>query len=351
MQREEMKGKISTVLGFIRPEELGFTLAHEHLVMDFRPACQELPFSSDRHLAMQPLALHNLEWVRKHRFSVLDNLLLLDEQEAIDETILYRNEGGKAIVEVSIPDLGRDPLSLARVSRATGVHVVMGAGYYTSTRCHGERLKKIGVDDLVEEFVTEIRDGVGDTGIRPGVLGELGCIWPLAETEKKVLQAAGRTQKITGIAINIHPGRDPRAPMEILEILVASGADPWHVMMSHTDRTLMTHESRVEVVKTGCSLIYDSIGREGYFDLETIIDIPNDNYRVNDILKLADEGFSDRIMLSCDVCTKDMRVRYGGHGYVHIPRYFVPLMRRKGVPESVIQDVVVHNPARVLTFF
>lgn len=350
MQRKDKIGKIQTVLGLIEPQELGLTLAHEHLVMDFRPACVDLEYASDRHLAMQPISLSNLDWVRKHRFSVLDNLLLMDEQEAIEETMLYKNEGGEAIVELSNPSLGRDPLSLARISKATGVHVIMGAGYYTSTRSHGEKIEKMGIDDLVEEFVTEINNGVDDTGIKPGVLGELGCVWPLAATEKKVLKAAGMTQKLTGIPINIHPGRDQRAPMEILEILSESGADLNHVMMSHIDRTLLTHESRVEVLKTGCSIIYDSIGREGYFDLDVIIDIPNDNYRINHIIQLTDEGFSDRIMLSCDICTKDMRVKYGGHGYVHIPKYFVPLMRRKGVPKDIIKKLLIDNPARVLAY-
>ena len=350
MNRTEMKGKIATVLGFIQPEELGFTLSHEHLVIDFRAIFKELPNASDRYLAMQPVAMHNLDWVKKHRFSVPDNLLLLDEQEAIDETLLYRNEGGEAIVEVSNRSFARDPLSLARISRATGVRVVMGGGYYNS-RSHDERLRKMGVDDLTEEFSSEIRDGVGDTGIRPGVLGEIGCLWPLAESEKKVLAAAGRTQKMTGIAINIHPGWSERAPMEILDILASAGADPRHVIISHTDRTLMSHESRVEALKTGCYLVYDSIGREGYFDLETIIDIPNDNYRVNDIMRLMDAGFPDQILLSADVCTKDMRVRYGGHGYVHIPKYFVPLMRRKGMSQEAVDKLLIHNPARSLTFF
>ena len=350
MNRTEMKGKIATVLGFIQPEELGFTLSHEHLVIDFRAIFKELPNASDRYLAMQPVAMHNLDWVKKHRFSVPDNLLLLDEQEAIDETLLYRNEGGEAIVEVSNRSFARDPLSLARISRATGVRVVMGGGYYNS-RSHDERLRKMGVDDLTEEFSSEIRDGVGDTGIRPGVLGEIGCLWPLAESEKKVLLAAGRTQKMTGIAINIHPGWSERAPMEILDILASAGADPRHVIISHTDRTLMSHESRVEALRTGCYLVYDSIGREGYFDLETIIDIPNDNYRVNDIMRLMDAGFPDQILLSADVCTKDMRVRYGGHGYVHIPKYFVPLMRRKGMSQEAVDKLLIHNPARSLTFF
>jgi len=350
MERDEMKGKIATVLGFIEPEDLGFTLAHEHLVIDFRAIFKELPTASDRHLAMQPVMMQNLDWIKKHRFAVPDNLLLLDEQEAIDETVLYRNEGGESIVEVSNRSFGRDPLSLARISRATGVRIVMGGGYYTS-RSHDERLKRIGVDELVEEFVGEIRNGVDDTGIRPGVLGEIGCLWPLADSERKILIAAGKTQSMTGIAINIHPGWSERAPMEIIEILVAAGADPEHIIISHTDRTLISHESRVEALKTGCYLVYDSIGREGYFDLETIVDIPNDNYRVNDIMRLMDAGYSDKILLSVDVCTKDMRVKYGGHGYVHIPKYFVPLMRRKGMSQEAIDKLLIHNPARSLAFF
>lgn len=345
-----MQGKIATVLGFIEPDTLGFTISHEHLVIDFRAIYTELPTASDRYLAMQPVSMHNLDWVRKHRFSVHDNLLLLDEQEAIDEVILYRNEGGESIVEVSNRSFGRDPLSLARISKATGVQIVMGGGYYTS-RSHDEKLKKIDVDALVEDFVDEIKNGIGDTGIRPGVLGEIGCLYPLADSEKKVLQAAAKTQKITGIPINIHPGWSERAPMEIIEIIASAGADLNHVILSHTDRTLMSHESRVEVLKTGCYLIYDSIGREGYFDLETIVDIPNDNYRVNDIMRLMDAGYGDKILLSVDVCTKDMRVKYGGHGYVHIPKYFVPLMRRKGLSQEAIDNLLIHNPAKAHTYF
>ncbi|WP_448807429.1 phosphotriesterase family protein [Aminobacterium colombiense] len=350
MERKEMKGKISTVLGFIAPEDLGFTLAHEHLVIDFRAIYKELPYASDRHLAMQPVAMQNLDWIKKHRFSVPDNLLLLDEQEAIDETILYRDEGGEAIVEVSNKSFARDPISLLRISRSTGVHIVMGGGYY-SARSHDSRIMNISVEELAEEFIAEIKYGVGDTGIRPGVLGEIGCTWPLADSEKKVLRAAGKAQKETGILINIHPGWSERAPMEILEILVNAGAEPEHVAFSHTDRTLLSHESRIEVLEAGSYLIYDSIGREGYFDLETIIDIPNDNYRINDIMRLMDAGYPDKIMLSVDVCTKDMRVRYGGHGYVHIPKYFVPLMRRKGMSQEAIDKLLIHNPAVSLTFF
>ncbi|WP_352404650.1 phosphotriesterase family protein [Sporanaerobacter acetigenes] len=350
MKREEMKGKISTVLGFIDPEDLGFTLAHEHLVIDFRAIFKELPYASDRYLAMQPVTMENLEWVKKHRFSVLDNLLLLDEKEAIDEVNLYRNQGGEAIVEVSNKSFARDPMSLFRISISTGIHIVMGGGYYTA-RSHDLRIKNIDIDELAEEFISEIQDGVDDTGIRPGVLGEIGCSWPLEESEKKVLKAAAKAQKKTGILINIHPGWSESAPLEILEILVDSGAEPNHVAFSHTDRTLLNHKARIEVLKTGSYLIYDSIGREGYFDLETIIDIPNDNYRVNDIMKLMDAGYANKIMLSADVCTKDMRVKYGGHGYVHIPKYFVPLLRRKGMCQEAINKLLIHNPSASLTFF
>jgi phosphotriesterase-related protein len=180
-------------------------------------------------------------------------------------------------------------------------------------------------------------------------MGEIGCSWPLKEGEKKVLKAAGRAQKETGVPINIHPGWNKRAPMEILEILSAEGANLNSVIMSHVDRTLLTHESRCEVAKTGCYLEYDAIGREGYFDLDFIVDIPNDNYRANEILKLMDAGFQNRILLSCDVCTKDMCCTYGGHGYAHILRYFVPLLRKKGLTNDEINTLIIDNPRNALT--
>ncbi|MST54788.1 hypothetical protein FYJ74_01815 [Pyramidobacter sp. SM-530-WT-4B] len=350
MERKDMAGKIFTVLGLIKPEELGKTIAHEHLVADFRCAWMELPYATDRAKALEPFSLKNSDWIRKHRFNVLDNLLLMDEDEAVEEAMLFKARGGDSMFELSNKSMARDPLALQRISRRTGLHIVMGGGYYV-VKSHAPSFKNRDVDSLTEEFINEVRYGADGTGIRPGILGELGCTWPLHPDERKVLVAAARTQKATGIPINVHPGWSAKSVMDILEILSDNGADLTHVAMSHTDRTLLTHEERVETLKSGCYLVYDSIGREGYFDQNTIIDIPNDNYRANHIIKLIEEGYGDKIMLSADVCTKDQRVKYGGHGYVHILSYFEPLLLKKGISREIVDKLLIHNPARSATYF
>lgn len=343
-----MECYVMTVLGPIKPEEMGITLSHEHLVMNFKAIYKEPKVATDYKKANEPVLLSNLDWVRKHRFSNLDNLMLLDEDIAIKEALFFKWEGGDTIVEVSNRNHGRDPRALARISRATGINVVMGGGYYWEPSWTDEDRRKTE-DDFYQEFIKEILEGVGNSGIRIGIMGEIGCSWPLKEGEIRVLRAAGRAQHDTGVPINIHPGWSSESPMEILAILANAGADLNHVVMSHVDRTLLSHESRCEVARTGCYLEYDAIGREGYFDLEFVVDIPNDNYRANEIIKLIEAGFLNKILLSSDICTKDMYCSYGGHGYGHILRYFVPLLRQKGLTDKEIETILIDNPRNMLT--
>lgn len=349
MTQRAYSGKVMTVLGLIDPKEMGITLPHEHILMDFRAIYKELTNATGVYLSKQPVSLENLDWVRKHRFSSMDNLFLLDEEEAIREVLDFKKEGGHTIVELSNRNHGRDPLGLARISRVTDINIVMGSGYYTARYMTPDKDRK-DVEQLAEEFVYEVTEGVGSTGIRVGVLGELGCSWPLKDFERKVLVAAAKAQIITGAPINVHPGRNDRAPMEILNILDKAGADLTKVVMSHVDRTLLSHELRCEMLETGCFLEYDSVGREGYFDTEIAVDIPNDNYRVNDIIRMVEAGYLDQILISSDICTKDMRLTYGGHGYGHILRYFVPLMKQKGMSENEINKIIIDNPLRATTF-
>lgn len=77
-------------------------------------------------------------------------------------------------------------------------------------------------DFMVEEIVG---GGIGGSGMQCGLIGEIGCSWPLTKTEKKSLEAAALAQKETGAPLLIHPGVNPKAPFEILDILEASGRE------------------------------------------------------------------------------------------------------------------------------
>ncbi|MCJ7790125.1 MAG: hypothetical protein MUP69_08090 [Candidatus Atribacteria bacterium] len=350
---KEMVGKVQTILGLVLPESLGITLPHEHLMIDFRMVFKEPKYASDRYKATMPVSLNNLEWVRHNRLSCLDNLLLGNEEEAITEAMLFKNEGGGTIVDVSNRSFARDPSALSRISRATGLNIIMGAGYFVSEA--STEIYQLSEKILENEFIKEVIEGVDNTGIKVGVIGELGCSWPLKRGEKKVLSAAARVQKITGIPISIHPGQHPDSPFEILDILISVGAKPEHIIIGHLERTLLTYESMEKFAKTGCYMEFDAFGKEGYFSAATktdlSVDIPNDHYRINMIIQLMQEGYGDQILVSQDICTKDMLNLYGGYGYAHILKRAVPIMRLKGMSEKDIMKVLKDNPQKVFTIF
>ena len=341
------RGLVQTVLGLVPPSELGATTTHEHLYADFSSMYRPAQDSPSPELADAPLALENLGWIRRNYYSNRPNLQLLDVDTAIGEVRKFREAGGGAIVEATTPGIGRSPDSLARISRESGVHVVMGAGFYVGA-AHPDDMDERGVEDLAREIVGDIVEGVGDGGVKVGVIGEMGCTWPLGPNEGKALSAAAIAQKETGAAISVHPGRHPDAPLEILEVLANNGADLSRVVMAHLDRTVFEFEAVQRIAASGCYLEWDLFGNEGSHYPNAEIDMPSDAQRLDFIRRAVDAGYSDKIVMGHDIFTKHRLVRYGGHGYGHILENIVPKMRRKGFSDDAIRAMTVDNPARLL---
>lgn len=352
MSIAELVGKAQTVLGAIDAEDLGITLPHEHLVVDIKVNITEPDGASERGLAYKPVSLETLSWLRYNPYASVDNMQLLDEQVAIKEAMLYKQAGGNTIVDLTLTGIGRDPKALARISRATGLNVIMGAGYYTGVS-HPPDMSSKTEDEITEEIVRDITIGVGDTQIRAGIIGEIGGSWPLQDNERKVMRAAARAQQRTGASINIHPGRNHNAPFEIIEVLADAGADLSRVIMSHIDARIRDHSERCKVAKTGCIIEYDLWGYEGHFPLyytSDVLDLPNDTQRVYDFLQLIDEGYLNQILISHDICVKSRLVCYGGWGYAHISNYVVPMMLKRGMTNEQLNTIMVENPKRLLQF-
>ena len=353
MIKSELAGKAQTVLGVIDSKDLGITLTHEHLLIDGKFIFTEPSGASERSLAYEKVDWSNLSWLRYHPYENLDNVRLLDEQEAIDEAILYKQAGGKTIVDVTVIGLGPDPRALARISRATGLNVVMGSGYYTAP-CHGPEMSSKTEEEITKEIVRDITVGTGTNAIRAGIVGEIGCSWPLQDNERKVLRAAAQAQQRTGVSMSVHPGRNRKAPFEIIEILGEAGADRSRVIMSHIDARIRDHSERCKLLKTGCVIEYDLWGWEGHFPsywtAEDFLDIPNDTQRIYEVRQLIEEGYIDQILISHDICCKSRRVRYGGWGYSHILNYVVPMMLQRGTTWEQIDRIMVENPKRLLCF-
>ena len=347
MASRQNRGLIQTVLGPVPKSELGPTMTHEHIYSDFsfmlRPA-QDTP-SED--LADAPITLGNLAWIRRNYYSNRSNLQLMDLGVITREVRAYGEAHGGAMVDATTAGIGRRPDALARISSESGVHIIMGAGFYVDA-VHPADMSERSAEDLAEEIVSDITEGVGGTGVRAGIIGEVGCSWPLTENERRSLAAAAIAQRETGAAILIHPGRHPSAPAEILELLGRDGADISRVIMGHLDRTVFELDALLAIAGSGCYLEWDLFGNEGSYYPLAEIDMPSDARRLDLIRGVADAGYIDRVVIGQDICTKHRLRRYGGHGYGHILENIVPKMRRKGFSEQEIQAITVDNPAAIL---
>ncbi len=353
MKQAELKGKVQTVMGLIEPSEMGITLPHEHLICDARTWHYATDEATERYWASQPVTIENLWWIRYHPFQNWDDLQLMDEELVIDEVMRYKALGGKTIVELTIRGLYPDPRAVARIARTTDLNIVMGTAYYveSSYPATGVDVYAKSEEEIAEEFIKDIFEGFGDTGIHAGLIGEIGCSWPFTESEQKVVRGGARAQKATGAAVNIHPGQNEMAAMECIKVLDKAGADLSRVVMSHCDRAVRDPASRIELARTGCTIEYDLFGREGYYPLRfRVLDIPNDAQRINEIKELADKGFEKQLFISHDNYTKSALCRYGGWGYGHILRDTVPVMKIKGLSQELIDTIMIENPERIFTF-
>jgi phosphotriesterase-related protein len=350
MRQTLSAGKVQTVLGVVDSDALGVTMVHEHLLHDSSVFFTEPAAAGDRPLAHQPVCLENLSWVRRNEIHSLDNIRLTDEALAIKEATLYQLARGDTMVELTTHGVfGRDPLGLVRISRATGLNIIMGTGYDVAA-LHTPTLIAQTDEEVTDELVNEIVAGVEHTGVRAGIIGEIGCS-TLNETERKVLRCCARAQQRTGVAISIHPTPNDAAALEILTILTDAGADPGHIIMGHVDISGFSRATCHQLADAGCYLGYDSFGMEGLMELPGLgrtVDL-RDTKRIDDIVALIADGYAERVVVSQDIPTKHRLVAYGGFGYAHILTDIVPTMLRKGVTEDQLDTILVENPKRVLT--
>ncbi|MGE0149996.1 MAG: hypothetical protein AB7R87_21770, partial [Parvibaculaceae bacterium] len=225
--------------------------------------------------------------------------------------------------------------------------IVMGTGFYVA-EYHPADLADASEEALGDRMLSEICQGTDAPDLRPGIIGEIGLSWPVREPERKVLRAAARVQRRTGYCLTIHPGRDPRAPMDAIRTIESAGGDPTRTIVDHLDRTLFDIADFVELARTGCYLEQDLFGWEtAYYPLAGIA-MPNDAIRLAAVMALIDKGFGAQLLVSMDVDTKTRLSQYGGEGYHHIIANVVPMMRAGGLDQAEIDRLIRSNPQRAL---
>ncbi len=334
-------GMIRTVLGDVPPADVGPAMIHEHVLFDFVPPGAP----GDRHAAA-PLTER---WQVDYRSNeCLWNMHQCDPAVATEELQAYARDGGALIVDQSVAGIARDADGLAAASRASEVHVVAAAGAYTAPYLDRQHIA-MTTRDLAELFATEVTHGLDGSSIRAGIIGEIGCSWPLAEVERRTLRASARAQGLTGAAISVHPGRHPEACAEILDILAAEGADLSRVILCHMDRTHADGEGIQALLDRGANVEWDFFGIEQSHYWMGDTELPNDLGRLRLIRRFEQGGHLGQLLISQDICTKTRLRRWGGHGYGHILRNARELMARLRFPDSLINALVRDNPVRLLT--
>lgn len=338
-----------TVLGPVPRDDLGIVLPHEHLLVRV-PQFVELDEVTLRARQEEPLTLENLGWVRQYWTYSADNLQMTSEELAIAEVSRFVAAGGSTLIDVTVPGLGRDPAALARISRAARLHIVMACGAY-HVKSHLAWIHGATEEQLADTWIAEARNGVGDTGIRPGII-KVGCTWPLHADEAKALRAAAIVQRKTGLAISLHPGRDRKAPAQIARLLADQGADLRRVVMGHLDGRVQDLEGLRELGAMGLYLELDVFGLEtSYFPVPGVVGIDglSDAQRLALVRGLIDAGFGEQVLVSHDIGTKHRLARYGGHGFDHLVSNVIPWMRQRGFTPGEIEMVFVRNPGSVAT--
>ena len=312
---QDLTGHVQTVLGRIPAEDLGFVLPHEHTGIQL--------------------------WQVPNRWDYWE--LSPDDALVVPELLAYRAAGGGTLVDLTLPGVGRDPLRLRRYAEASGVHIVMGTGWYRTAYYPAEVLiDRRSVDDLADELVAGIEGGVDGTDVRPGIIGELGTDKPwLTALEERVHRAAGRAARRTGLAITTHSVMSP-VGLAQLKVFEEEGVDPARVVIGHAD-SYPVLDHYLEIIRRGANLEFDFLGMS-FTPMER-----HGEPRIVDLAReLVERGHVDRLLLSQDVCHNSQLKAYGGNGYVYLFETFLPKLRATGVPEAAIHQMTALNPARIL---
>jgi phosphotriesterase-related protein len=311
LQTEWKDREVITVNGVIRPEEMGVTQTHEHLFLD----------------AMDHYPGYGYQ------------LVIDDEEVMAKEMEEFTGRGGRTICDVTLDEIGRDPVRLARFSRRTGIHVLMGCGWYREFG-YPAVVKEKTSRELADILVKEIEAGVGDTGIRVGFIGEIGTgRHSILPGEERVFRAAALAQARTGVAITTHTTRWGTLAMEQIALLEEYGADLSRVIIGHLGDRVGVHHL-LPIAEKG---VYVEVDNIGYLDYQP------EWVRADNVANLVHAGFTKQLLLSEDICMLNHLKYTGGKGYGYILEVFVPMLRERGVTDEQIHQMMVTNPANVFS--
>jgi predicted metal-dependent phosphotriesterase family hydrolase len=298
--------KAMTVAGPLEATALGATAVHEHV-------------------------LCSLHLTHRH---------VLDETDVgIHEMQLFREAGGNTLVDTTCIGIGRDAPGLLEISKGAEVNIVTATGFYRDLY-YPDIVSAMTSVELADLFIRELTEGIDGTGIRAGIIGELGTNHHhITPAEERVFRAGIIAHKETGAPITTHTFAGELALAQI-RLLLSEDVNPQRLIIGHMgDRRDLDHQIRI--LEYGVYIAYDHVG---------ITELQLDEVRAEMISQLIDRGYGDQILISCDIAAKTRLRWYGGLGYGQLFNTFIPLLKEKGVHDSDVKRITVDNPARVLGY-
>lgn len=336
---------IMTVNGVVPKEALGITTPHEHALIDI-----SVQYYGDR-------TPGSVGWDAKvgpqyydalmiNCYELRDNLRLDDPDLAITEVSLFAKAGGKTFVDVTLDGIGRDVRFLKRLAEETDMHVVTCCGYYTAD-AHPAWVKSKSVEEIAAVMIKELTEGIDGTNVKAGIIGEIGTGMEIDPEEIRVLKASAIAHKATGAPIMVHLCPWTKNGNRVLDLLEEEGVDLAHVCICHTD-ILFDLKDMKRIMDRGAYLEFDNFGKEfpvpcqyGRF--------PTDAERMEVFYQLIREGYAEKLLVSCDVCLKNLLTVHEGPGYAHFVTTIADEIRAKCEnAQQILETVLVKNPANYL---
>jgi phosphotriesterase-related protein len=301
-----------TATGPVDVAELGTTLTHEHVLVDFVGA----------------------DKVGRHRYDADEAF-----RAALPHLQALKARGCRTLVECTPAYLGRDPVLLRRLSQASGLQILTNTGYYGAAQ--DKFVPAHAYDEtaaqLEARWTAEWRDGIKGTGIRPAFMKIGVDAGPLSPIDRKLVTAGTLCHRETGLRLHVHTG-DGVAAQAIVDLLRAERVPPdayvWVHAQSEKDRAVHRR-----LAAAGAWVSLDGVSEAS---LET---------HVGAVVDLARAGHLGRVLVSQDAGWYHVGEPGGGRfrPYTFLFDTFLPALRKAGLTEADTRRLMVDNPARALT--
>ena len=299
---------VHTVRGPIMPENLGFTLPHEHIMVDFGGAAT----------------------AGKHRYQA-DNVIEVMKPYLED----IRAQGVETLVECTPNFLGRDVEIFRALSEETDLNIVTNTGLYNNQYLPDYAHER-SAESLADDWIREFEEGIDGTDVKPGFIKTAVNDQP-NELELKIIQAAAITHKATGLTIATHTGLADAAE-KVLALLESHQVNPshWIFVHAHIEPDV---QRLVDLAKTGLWIELDGLGFGG------------DEEHLEKLLRLLEHGFEDQILISQDAGWYNIGEKNGGqiNPFMRLKAEFLPLAKDRGVNDDVMEKITHINPAKAFT--